>query len=885
MNLFFNSSRIKVFLSLAILHVFINNVKAQDMSADTNNGFQPVLLKVEANYDQFQPGEILWLTCWWQNTGTKPSISPLSGFVELSFGHQRIAETTPKYHRTYWEPYPATNRWQSGEVWKTTIRCSLKVGWGGSYKITLGLCDENHLPVDIVGADGKVVKQVQVGQIEVGWTWGTPTIERMRKPWAIELNKAHPVAGSKPTEQSSFIKIGQSQEIRLCDKIPAITGIRGVENSLFSGNKAPIVTIRELATDSLIYSTMSDVKIQYRVAKVQNTGVVYHGVVKQEKQKLAEFDLNFKSVGNQLEISLVGIKEQKGFELLDLKLPSLLSLSGDDVTMVSFWGGGRLISLKDARPEGYVINYDTRNAAALIKANDQLVMESTCLDDKLILSVQENENARTANLGMILSNRIRGKGKMASVTVENDHKITIELLDKTWGTAGWQSVAKYFRKDLHGKNREMYDRALFYKTLATSGPEPPEGRVKDDSPYAIKRLTYVNKFKDISEQVRKMHNILNGIPQVSYVAGFEEGGFDNSYPFVYNTDQRAGTIDDLRKCLAEGPKYNAIIGLHDNYDDMALTQYYDSSLVAINEEGKPWLGWIWPSGLSHIIGMQKYAQTGKMQERVKKTIELYGVYKSHHLDVLTSEPLRYDFDPEYPASADKNHQGKLAIINEFNKQGIDLTSESLVHPFVGHIGHALWPREDRNTKLFDGDQYIPLVPFVYHGTIGYCGQPSDDKELLWCMLKGSKYFPNEDGISDKDIMAIYIQHIPVDLFYNKKMNSFKNEGDSEKVIYDEKSYITVDYKKQTYEIVCDGQLVGKNWTTFAPGFKEGTYLAYSKNGGKFDYPAPLQFNTGKSLRAVTLTREGEGQELSCQVINGRVIMDIPSGVPVKITNK
>lgn len=848
--------------------------------------FKPMLVKVEANWDQFQPNETLILTCWWQNTGTEPSVKPYSGFMELSFGHQRIVETTPRYFRNYWEPYPATNLWKPGEVWKTTIRYNLKMGWGGSYKIAVGLCDEDHLPVDIIGEDGKTVKQVVAGQIELAWGWGTPTIERMRKPWAKEINRIKSADDHTQVDKSSIITIGKEPGINLMNNIPVIFSIGEVENDLNSSDMQPSLMLRNYKSDQLIYSNSPEVKVQYSVREIQNTAVVYHGVVMEKSQKLAAFNLRFESVGRQLHILLSEVIEQPEYELLEVKLPSILNLAGDDVTMVSFFGGGRLIHLKEALPEGYTFSYDTRNAAALIRANDQIVLESTCLDDKLIEAVYETDKMRTANLGMVLVNRVRGNGKVVSIPVESDHKITIELLDKTWGKAGWQSVAKYLRKDLQGKSRDIYNRSLFYKTLATSGPEPPSGYVKDNSPYGVKRLTYVVKFNDILEQIKMRYYIFDGMTQVSYIGGFEEGGFDNSYPYVFNTDQRAGTIEDLKHCITEGKKFNAIVGLHDNYDtDVPGGNYYDQRIAAKDKDGKTWKGWIWAGGIEHIVAPYKYAKLGLMQERVKKTVELYGLNISSHLDVLSSELLRYDFDPEYPASADKSHIGKLAIIDEYNKYGIDLTSESLVHPFVGHIGHALWPREDKDSKLFKGDRYIPLVPFIYHGTIGYCGSAANDNGLLWCLIKASKYFPSEEGFTDNDIMSIYIQHIPVELFYNKKMESFIEDGEITKVVYDDKSYIQVNYKDKTYEVVCDGELIAKDWTTFAPGFSKDTWLAYSKAGGKFDYPLPSAIINSKELHAVTLTREGEGKVLPCKVVNGHVILDMPQGVPVRITSK
>jgi hypothetical protein len=869
----------KILATIVLLSSLLAGVSAQK----SKNNFQSKLLKIEVNYDQFQPGDTLEVVCTWQNSGNVPSSKPLSAFLELVFGHQRIVETTPQFHRYYTDIYPATTQWQKGETWKTSFRQKLPPVWGGSYKLNVGLCDENHIPVQFSGENGSLVAFVNPGQIELGWSWGTPTMERMRKSFSKEYNK---MDGVKKDENAlyTYLAIGDNPMIRLSDKKPVLLGVGSLINSTQSGDNSPVISIRNLEKDELIYSSTSELTVKYNVIAKNDKSVIYKASVLNKKKEIASFDLVFETIGKQLQIHMNNVFENQGFELIEIKFPALLSLSDDDVSMMNFFGGGRLISLRNALPQGYILNYDTRNAAALLTKSEQIVLESTCLDDKLIQSVLENTDARTANMGMILVNKVLGKGEMASIPVESDHCITIDLLDESWGKPDWQNVAKFLRKDLKGKNRDLYRSALFFKTLATSGPEPPKGYVKEDSPYGVKRLQTVIPFIKIKDLTRKYYNIFDGLKQVSYIAGFEEGGFDNGYPHVFNTDQRAGTVEELKACIKEGPKYNAIVTMHDNYDtNVPGGEYYDERLTAIDSEGKPWLGWIWAGGIDHIVAPYKYKQLGLMQDRVKKTIELYEIHTSYHLDVLTSELLRYDFDPKFPASADKSHKAKLAIVDEFNKYGIDVTSESLLHPFVSHIGHALWPREDRKTVLFKGDQYIPLVPFVYHGTIGYCGQANDEETLLLAMIRGSRVFPNEEGITMQDVKTIYIQHLPIDVFYDKKMDRIEHFNDTTKVVYDANSYVVVNSKNRTYEIVNDGIVVGKDWTTFVKGTKPDTYLAYSVKGGDMDYDLPIGWIEKTKLKANTLSFEGIGNEVPFKIEGGKIKLAMPSETPVKIS--
>ena len=861
-----------IFLCFSVLSVY-----GQD------EAFQPMLLKVEISSDLFQPTDIMYVTCWFQNVGNQASEYPLKGFAELSFGHQRIFENMPQYHRYYWDPYPATIQWNPGDVWKTTFKCRMNLPWGGTYTIKIGLCDEAHLPVKILGIDGKPVEQLEVGRVDLGWGWGTPTMDQVRKPLTKEFNQPVIQTINRNTNDRSGVTIGTNPKITFNRQVPEIIAINEIEMNKSTREMLPSITIREYATDRLFYSGSSDVKVAYNALPDKNNKIDYKGKISLKGKNVAEYTLRFEMVQDAIHLSMVDVKETNGYELLEITLPSLLSLDGD-VEIVNFLAGGRLLSLNNAKPEGYSIKYDTRNAAALLKSDHKIVLESACMDDRLNIAVFDNGNNKTANLGMVFVNRVRGKGKVVSIPVEHNHTVTINLLNATWGNDGWQSVAKFWRKDLKGVNRDMYRRALIHKQLATAGPEPPAGYVTEKSPYSVKRLTKVITFKEILEVAKKYYHILDGMPQVLYIGGFQEGGFDNSYPYTLNTDQRLGTVEELKKYIREAVKYNTILSLHDNFDsDVIHTKHYDPRIYCIDEEGNPWMGWFWPAGVDHIVSPHKYSKLGLMQKRVKETIDTYGIKGSYHLDVLSSEPLRYDFDPKDPASAEKSHRGKLDIIDEFNKYGIDITSETLIHPYVGRIGFGLHARTDVNSVFFSNEKFIPLVDMIYHGTITYQGGGRSEQATLTGLMKGSSIFISEEGLNEDDIQWIYLHQMVTGLLYDKKMELITEKDGITTVVYDADTYVKVDFERKTYEVQVDGRLVAKDWSTFIPGFKPNTWLAFSRNGGNFSFPAPEGWNGKTKIKAVTLTFEGDGQEKPCKIENGIISMDIPAHTPVRVS--
>ncbi len=283
---------------------------------------------------------------------------------------------------------------------------------------------------------------------------------------------------------------------------------------------------------------------------------------------------------------------------------------------------------------------------------------------------------------------------------------------------------------------------------------------------------------------------------------------------------------------------------------------------------------------SYIIGFHKYVAQGLMQERVRKTVELYGINTSYHLDVLSSEVRHYDFDPQWPAAADANMEGKYAVIAEFAKYGIDITSETLTHPFIGKISYSWNTRDNRETVLFPGEAYIPLMAMIYHGLLHF----ADYEDRLSGIARGAGARWSEIGEHEaEDVEGFYLQTLPLGFLCARQMEDYRQQGVQVRVSYGADSSVEVDFSARTYQITVDGRLIGRNWTTFAPGYKAGSYLAYASQAGEMRYPAPEEWADGQALRAVILTGDGDGDEVSAVCQAGEVVLMMPAGKPVRVT--
>jgi hypothetical protein len=274
---------------------------------------------------------------------------------------------------------------------------------------------------------------------------------------------------------------------------------------------------------------------------------------------------------------------------------------------------------------------------------------------------------------------------------------------------------------------------------------------------------------------------------------------------------------------------------------------------------------------------QKYYQTGKMQDRVRKTLEKYKVQTSYHIDVLTSEPRRYDYDPLSPSAAEESIQYKKALIHEFNKHGLSVTSETLTRPFVGAIGYFWYTRQNSNL-LFKGEKQIPLIPMIYHGLVTYggCELPAPE-----CNVIAAKAGIQSQGWEANYIDLFYTQILPTGLLSDQTMEDYEEQGNTSRTSFSNNGHIIVDKKTGNAEICVNGRVIAKNGQIFAPGFRNGEYLAYS-NTGSCEFDLPENWNAEDSIEGTIFTEDGNGDSAVITVDRGKIRIEMQANTPVLI---
>ncbi len=566
--------------------------------------------------------------------------------------------------------------------------------------------------------------------------------------------------------------------------------------------------------------------------------------------------VNFDLTENNGKIVLDNVSEKDGYELLSVKMPTLLN--APNAKFISTMEGGRLVDSINTVCLGYERKFQQKNLGILIDGDDYVMLECPYMDECVHYSVYERNNIRYAAVGATFTYRIRKYGKDRSVKVIN--KPTANVMR----TKDLKEILKFVRGDLKRPN-DFYDRGIFYYfEIECDGHEEK------------------HTFLQALDRVKMLYNMTGGVKQVMLLRGFQHNGHDTGYPDVLTLNKNAGTIDELRYVIEEAKKYNAVITFHDNYDDLyEELPAYDASIGALDENNLPYKGWIWVSGLSRIISAPKYVKSGKMAERVKKTLEMYPVKASYHLDVLSCEARRYDLDENVRMAAEEFVDYKRQIVKEFKKYGFNVTSEGVSIPFAGLIGHA-WNLSANYYTIYPDEKFFPILGMIFHSILPYSG--SND---IHSVLSGAEVIPNIAGDPRKYYKEkFYLYTLPMGMLYDKTIDGYEINEDSYTVFYSDNCKVIC--KEQSngieteyIEVKYNDKYLTKDGNTLVKGFSDNEYLGYTKNG---DYEFEIPFEN-EIEKIIEIDFEGEKESLSYEIKENILIMNTKPNTAFKILLK
>lgn len=822
------------------------------------------LISVDTIFNSGEPGDIIYFTTKWQNCGEKIDFNAKIS-VDITFcGRQRRDECEPKNFKIVWTPFPNTFQWEIGDTWSTTGLWKIPSTWGGTFFVDISLLNENNENIQFIGKESIKTYSQRIGELDIAWGYGRKRMLEQQEILSLVVNSENDF--NKSINKKEFIGLG---DFKLNKLYPAVCGYKSQEwNDL-----KPVLKIRKIS-DNSVNRYIGNNKTEYKVLSNKNE-VKYSA-----ENEYCCFDLLFKIENGYVEIGIENIIQEDGYELLSLEIPSLAQSDSTDTDFVNFYNGGRITKLSEALTENFNFNYDTCNLVSVNSSKGTFCIEAEDVENVLHQSVvKKGEENKSVVLGATIRNYIQAnKIGLRSIPV-NLKPLKLWISEGNRPLISSEIIREKLKVDCNSI-KKLYTDTLVYKIMLD-----PSGQYADSNPNSW-RFAEIRTLAEAKDIIMKVYNISHGMHQVVYLIGWQTGGHDFNYPYPHKLpfNPKCGTREEFNSLKEELKKYNVELSLHDNFDDAYLSDEYklNPDLLCCDETGKLWKGWYWAGGMSYILDPKAYLESGEVSERINSMISNYGIEKTYHLDVLSSEVRRYNFNPNNLLSGQSGIDAKQEIIKLFNKNGIDITSETLSLPFVGKIGYSQNTRCCYDGSLFYKDRPFPLTTLGFHGFIPYKVSANGTRKSLLISIAfgGSCAVEFEDDI-DMIMIAreIYLSSIPMSkLAYSKVVNARITDKMWE--IDYENGYVSINFNVGDYEIYYDGKTISKNYKTFLQ-VGENEFCYYSIESKKESLDLPEAWN---EVNVYELSENGKTYKSKITRTEG-FNFDFKADMPYLITNE
>jgi len=622
---------------------------------------------------------------------------------------------------------------------------------------------------------------------------------------------------------------------------------------------------------------------------------VYHAQVTWDGQPAAEFDVVCELRGADLVLRLENARESGPYRFLTIRFPHLVSATSADPEslLVTCGWQGRLLDPKKCKPQ--LIDYSwcaftARLCGAAYRSGFMVTLDIPGYEDLLIQDVWQYSRIGAAEtlsgLGAELMYRqreIEGPREYRFLppaeklpAVESpaepvccgDHKeVRLHILTPAPGaTLDWTDAARYFQSLVPASIQcePRYDNALVYKIVLAQRQRP---------------LLSVG---DAEAIIRRIHHLTDGMKQVCYLAFFQYLGGESGFPEMFEVYPPVGDKAAIRTLIETAPDLNAVVSFHTNMNVYEHgSPSFDAEYTLRTFNGRMFCGWVLPDYELFSISVPAFKE--QMKAIIARTIEEYGIRETYHMDTFSCAPYLYDAHPRHPFNATRFTQAHWDVIREWNRHGVDLTSEGLTDPYVGRIGHV-WTLFNWD-QIWEGEEKVPFANYVYHGSVSWnSGKAPDEKTILENLIQGGGSgveFPEYSKDPIELIDSLYLLQVPYGLLRNRKWSAYRKTASGRRVEYGPESAIEVDDVAPGYRVVVDGELIAEDFATVFAGPRPGTYLAYSRRDRDLDWPAPEGLGDGP-VPAVMLTEHGPGIRLEARVVNGRLHLPLKAHQPVRL---
>jgi hypothetical protein len=385
-------------------------------------------------------------------------------------------------------------------------------------------------------------------------------------------------------------------------------------------------------------------------------------------------------------------------------------------------------------------------------------------------------------------------------------------------------------------------------------------------------------FSQAREIVEAIHNVTDGLPQMVYLVGWQEGGHDAQYPAMDSVNQRVGGITALRDLYEVSKKnYKALISYHTNIDDAyPENKDYDRNIMAD----------------THAICHTLDSESGQIFRRLETMMRTVPVEKTLQFDNMRITNCVPGGCPEDIGILEELVCGLRPVMDWLRARGITVTTEGVngmpIDPT--YLVAGLWHYDPPlgSCQIFHrkmagggwGDHYGP--PTVLDLALG----SSIHQDFTYRPWKNP--YPKEIHAEwltvsfERDwnemVRRIYLGSLLYQFYLEREMTKFDGGRDGFTARYGKD--VLVEYRKpDTLRVTWGDVVVAEGGDRFIP--RGNSIYAYSQHGSERTWMLPPAFR-GKPVQVFTLGKNGGGPAPEYRLGNDGIRLRLEPRVPVKI---
>lgn len=630
------------------------------------------------------------------------------------------------------------------------------------------------------------------------------------------------------------------------------------------------------------------VPAQLIATKLTRESVVFDFRADFSGSSAATFRMRYALDRSSLIVTMEAVKEQAGFELIEMALPQMVCVREEDgpAWMAEGRRGGSFVRLEASKsyrfPDNeYFGRISTELPVGMVgRSGIGCLMEVTAYQDGTETEIRGTQRHRHATLGCIMTHRVHGgrcynmndgaspicgSGKTPNLIVGQMPRTRFDFFSCADQTQPWLTGAKIMRSRVPPSPTEyLSDRFLYIVA----------GKRKID---AEPKTTFAQS----KALVHDIAMLTDYAPQVALISGFAYDGQDTGFPSEDKINSSLGTDAELCSLIQSSRELNANITLNVNYDDAYKSSpLFDDAFIAHRPDGEIWKSRAWDGEDSYVVGMAKYMKGGWGSKRIAFTVDHFKIKDALLIDAMSWFTIRNDWDPQHPASGYKNlTEGKFKIIDEFRRRGITVTSEQLRYPMIGLLAESMDGPGISNCPF--GGEAVPMLPTIYRGAAiwGASGNSGikPGRELFWNTRSSLWFQADTDRTHIADFY--YLVVLPFSKLHRLSVEEYENDGTTRHIRLEQRSLVKMSGDGQTYTATFRGSEIASDDATFCP-IDDRRIAFYSRTARHLEYPLPPSWRQSQVV-ARSLTLQGP-VPAPVKFRDGKIMVDTQAKQPIVV---